>query len=286
MSPRRRLHGRTRVAWSPALERLETLRPTIERVFRHPVTMAASLVLLATPIALGLMRTREAVEQPAPPPSPIQASPGEAAWPDPAPDDHRNTVAEARVPKVKVFGSPTEEKPSRTLDHPTEVGAPLVFLVTAESRDWLKVLLPVRPNGSTGWIKREQVKLLQHDYRIEVFLDRHKLRAYKGDEVILKTDVAIGTRDTPTPGGRYYIKELLQPPNPDSVYGTYAYGLSGFSNVLESFAGGEGVIGIHGTNEPSVIGSDVSAGCIRLTNEDIEKLVKVLPLGTPVEILQ
>ncbi len=69
------------------------------------------------------------------------------------------------------------------------------------------------------------------------------------------------------------------------MYGTFAYGLSGFSNVLKSFAGGSGVIGLHGTNDPSVIGQDVSAGCIRMRNEDIERLVPILPLGTPVEIV-
>jgi lipoprotein-anchoring transpeptidase ErfK/SrfK len=250
------------------------------------VTIAVSLILLATPIALGLMRTREAVEQEPARPPPAEAVPGDATWPEPVPADDTHTVAEAVVPGVKVFDSPADEKPSRRLDNPTEVGAPLVFLVTVETGKWLKVLLPVRPNGSTGWIRSNQVKLLQHDYRIEVLLDRHRLRAYDGDEVILNTEIAVGTQDTPTPGGRYYIKELLKPPNPNSVYGTYAYGLSGFSNVLESFAGGEGVIGIHGTNDPSVIGTDVSAGCIRMTNQDIEKLVKVLPLGTPVEILE
>jgi lipoprotein-anchoring transpeptidase ErfK/SrfK len=77
---------------------------------------------------------------------------------------------------------------------------------------------------------------------------------------------------------------LLQPPDPNGVYGAFAYGLSGFSNVLTSFAGGEGVVGIHGTNDPSSIGKDVSAGCIRMSNEGIKKLAARLPLGVPVEI--
>jgi lipoprotein-anchoring transpeptidase ErfK/SrfK len=76
----------------------------------------------------------------------------------------------------------------------------------------------------------------------------------------------------------------LKAPNPNTVYGTYAYGLSGFSNRLTSFAGGDAVIGVHGTNNPASIGHTVSSGCIRMLNSDIEKLVPVLPLGTPVEI--
>ena len=101
-----------------------------------------------------------------------------------------------------------------------------------------------------------------------------------------KSTTTCGNRG-PTPGGIYYLKELLQPPSPNGPYGTYAYGLSGFSNVLESFNGGPGVIGIHGTNDPSAIGTDVSSGCIRLNNAVIERLVNDigLPLGTPVESL-
>ena len=86
----------------------------------------------------------------------------------------------------------------------------------------------------------------------------------------------MGKGQTPTPNGTYYITDLLQPPNPDSVYGTYAYGLSGFSEVLNSFGGGDGQVGIHGTNDPASIGKDVSHGCIRLNNADIEKLAENL----------
>lgn len=248
---------------------------------RHPLVLAASVVVVATPLALGWLRTREATEPPPPTPTPTAtADPS----PEASPDDHTSLVAQAEVPRVDVYDRRDDPEPSRSLEHPTEVGAPLVFLVEKERGDWLKVLLPVRPNGSTGWIRADQVSLTEHDYRIEVYLDRHRLKTFKGDDVILSTAIAVGTQDTPTPGGRYYIKELLQPPDPTGPYGTYAYGLSGFSNVLKSFAGGEGVIGIHGTNDPSLIGQDVSAGCIRVTNKAIETLVPVLPLGTPVEI--
>ena len=98
---------------------------------------------------------------------------------------------------------------------------------------------------------------------------------------------SVGAEDKPTPGGTYYIKELLQPPTPGGVYGAYAYGLSGYSPVLQSFAGGPGVIGIHGTNEPETVGTDVSHGCIRMLDADITRLVQEfgLPLGTPVHIL-
>jgi lipoprotein-anchoring transpeptidase ErfK/SrfK len=96
--------------------------------------------------------------------------------------------------------------------------------------------------------------------------------------------VAIGTGATPTPLGRFYIIELLQPPDPTGPYGPFAFGLSGFSETLTSFAGGDGVIGIHGTNDPVALGTDVSHGCIRMANDVIETLAGVIPLGTPVAI--
>ena len=143
----------------------------------------------------------------------------------------------------------------------------------------------MRPNGSTGWIKATDVRLTEHDYRMTIRLTRpppHRDAGASG--VILTAPIGVGTATTPTPGGLYYTKELLRPPRPDGVYGPYAYGLSGFSNELTTFDGGDGVIGIHGTNDPAGLGKDVSHGCIRMPNADILKLVEQvkLPLGVPV----
>lgn len=200
-------------------------------------------------------------------------------------DRYDHLVAEAIVPEVDVYDAPGDTEAALRLSHPTGTGAPLVFLVKEKRDDgMLNVFLPVRPNGSTGWIRTEQVGLRAHNYRIVVELDAHRLTLYERDEIILSAAIGVGTSDTPTPGGVFYVKELLQPPEPDGPYGAYAYGLSGYSQVLSDFAGGDGVIGIHGTNDPSSIGRDVSHGCIRLDNGDMLRLVEVVPLGTPVEI--
>jgi lipoprotein-anchoring transpeptidase ErfK/SrfK len=193
-------------------------------------------------------------------------------------------VAQARGDQVQVYATPAEDQPTVALDNPNENGAPLVFLVEQTQGDWLQVLLPVRPNGSTGWIRTADVDVAGDPYRIEIALAAHKLSVYEDDQLIAEHPIGVGTASTPTPGGKYYIKELLQPPSPDGPYGAYAYGLSGFSNVLDEFNGGDGVIGIHGTNDPSTVGTDVSHGCIRLTNDAIIELVGYLPLGTPVHI--
>ena len=194
------------------------------------------------------------------------------------------SVAEAVVPRVGVYDAPTSPRPRVALDHPQPSGAPLVFVVREEQPAWLDVSLPVRPNGSTGWVRRSDVRLSQHTYRIVVQLAAHRITVYQGTSVIDDEPVGLGTHDTPTPGGAYYTKELLKPPNPNGPYGPYAYGLSGFSNVLTDFAGGDGVIGIHGTNDPSLLGKNVSHGCIRMSNAGITMLARVLPLGVPVDI--
>jgi lipoprotein-anchoring transpeptidase ErfK/SrfK len=91
--------------------------------------------------------------------------------------------------------------------------------------------------------------------------------------------IGVGAQNTPTPSGDYYIKELIQPPDPNTIYGHYVFGLNGFSNVLLDWPQG-GVLGIHGTNDLSSIGHTVSHGCIRTTNAVIDKLASILPLRT------
>jgi lipoprotein-anchoring transpeptidase ErfK/SrfK len=188
------------------------------------------------------------------------------------------------VAQVAVYATPRASAPRWLLANPQPSGAPLVFLVQQHRGGWLRVLLPVRPNGSTGWIRSADVRLSQHDFRIVVTLSAHLITVYQSAQIVDREPIGVGTRLTPTPGGLYYTKELLRPPNPAGAYGPYAYGLSGFSNVLNSFAGGDGVIGIHGTNDPSLLGKDVSHGCIRMSNAGITKLAKLLPLGVPVRI--
>ena len=200
------------------------------------------------------------------------------------PSSRTSIVALATRPSVEVYPSPGATGAQHTLDNPQPSGAPLVFLVRQQQGEWVNVLLPVRPNGSQGWVRQADVQLTQIDYAVVVERRAHRVTVFKAGQVLMQEPAGIGTSSTPTPGGLYYLKELLKPPNPNGTYGPYAYGLSGFSNVLRSFQGGDGVIGLHGTNDPSGLGKDVSAGCIRISNGAISRLAGMLPLGTPVEI--
>ncbi|MEM7339859.1 MAG: L,D-transpeptidase family protein [Actinomycetota bacterium] len=195
-------------------------------------------------------------------------------------------VAEVRGRSITTYAAPSDDaRTLRSFDNPRPSGAPLVFrALSAPTDGWVEVQLPIRPNGSTGWIKAEDVLFTKNPYRLELDLAQHQLVVFRGQAEIIRADVALGTGETPTPVGEYYITELLRPPNPNGLYGTYAYGLSGYSPTLTSFNGGPGLIGIHGTNEPHLLGTNVSHGCIRVHNQVITEMAGLLPLGTPVSI--
>ncbi|MDP8975918.1 MAG: L,D-transpeptidase [Actinomycetota bacterium] len=194
-------------------------------------------------------------------------------------------VAESKVPSIPVFESPGAPSAKLELSHPNEDGAPRVFLVKAQQSGWLQVLLPVRPNGSRGWVRQNDVTLGRTPFRVRIELGAHRITVWNGDKVVTQEPVGVGRANSPTPGGEYYITELLRPPEPNGLYGPFAFGLSGFSDVHQDFAGGPGFLGLHGTNDPAGLGKDVSAGCIRMGNEGITRLASMLPLGSPVEIV-
>ncbi|MDE0573635.1 L,D-transpeptidase [Demequina sp. B12] len=198
-------------------------------------------------------------------------------------------IATATSGEVTVYDSPDgEEQELIAAEDVLTVpdATPLTFLVKRSQGEWLEVYLPVRPNGSTGWIQAADVSVSSTDFRVEIGLEDFTLTVYQGSDAVLSTPIGVGTSDRPTPGGVYYIRELLQPDTDDGPYGPYAYGLSGYSPVLDSFNGGEAIIGMHGTNEPDSIGEYVSSGCIRMSNDAVTELVTEvgLPLGTPVYI--
>ncbi|GAA3592951.1 hypothetical protein GCM10022223_04650 [Kineosporia mesophila] len=161
---------------------------------------------------------------------------------------------------------------------------PLTFLVTAQKGDWLKVHLPTRPNGATGWIPVEDVTLSTTPYRLVVSMDEHRLDLIEKGVRVRHYPIGVGKSTTPTPPGEYYLAELIRPPNPEGGYGPYAFGLSAHSDALTSYAGGPGQLGLHGTNRPDLIGRDVSHGCIRIANDVITELARTVPLGSPIVI--
>lgn len=172
----------------------------------------------------------------------------------------------------------------RTIDATTELGSPTALLVTERRDGWVRVLLPGRPTGATAWLRDQGLEIRPVPTEIRVDLAARTLTLLEAGRTVLTTPVAVGAPETPTPTGRFSVTDKLDTQDPGGAYGRYAVGLSGRSEVLTEFAGGDGQIGIHGTDRPDSIGQAVSHGCIRVPNEVMERLNQVLPLGTPVVV--
>lgn len=201
--------------------------------------------------------------------------------------DNGYLAVQAAVDPVRVYDKvPPGSALFRTFPQKGELDVTATFLVLEEAVDpegatWYRVRLPMRPNGTTGWLRAAETSpvLLYNDLRID--LSDHRLDVYERGRLLRSYSVGVGRGATPTPPGEYYITTKMQPIEKDSVYGALAMGISGYSEKLVDWPGG-GQVGIHGTNDPSSIGKDVSAGCIRLQNGDILELTHLAPLGTPV----
>lgn len=194
-------------------------------------------------------------------------------------------VASAKTAVTPAYDSPTATMPFTKFNNKTNFSGRHVFIVLAQQGDSFKVLLPMRPNGRTGYVKVKDVNLYKHDYAAVVSLSAKTLTLYKAGAEILKDTVAVGSAKYPTPLGSFFMRELARPRNPKGAYGPWAFGLSGYSNVLQTFGRGDGQIGIHGTNKPDLLGQGVSHGCIRMRNATIVKLANILPQGVPVDIV-
>jgi len=196
----------------------------------------------------------------------------------------RATIATAVKRVVDVFGHEGDGKPWTRMTNPNRQGAPLTFLVQEKRPGWVKVLLPTRPNGATGWVRTSDVGMSKTDYRLDVSLRRHRVVLHKGTRTLLDRPAAVGAPKTPTPTGLFFVTVLLRPPQAHGAYGPYAFGLSAHSTKLFHFGGGPGQVGLHGTNEPSSLGHPVSNGCIRVSDDTVRRLAKIVPLGMPVTI--
>jgi len=141
----------------------------------------------------------------------------------------------------------------------------------------LEVALPVRPNGSTGFVRSSDVSLSTHRARIVVDLGAHRVTAW---EEVAEGAVALGANATPTPPGEFYMNEVQEQDDADALFGSWIIGLSGFSETLPLTDRMDPAIVLHGTNDPSLLGTDVSEGYIRMHDDVIARLAQ-LPAGTP-----
>jgi lipoprotein-anchoring transpeptidase ErfK/SrfK len=169
----------------------------------------------------------------------------------------------------------------------TEDKLPEVYLVLEGSLDatgepWLHIRIPMRPNNRTGWVHADALSQL-HVVRTQLVIDRRAKRAtlYKTGAKIWSAPVGIGKAATPTPKGNFWIRERLRGDN--KTYGPWAFGTSAYSNLSDWPKGG--VVGIHGTNQPGLIPGRPSHGCVRIRNPKIRSLSRLMPIGTPLQVI-
>ena len=187
---------------------------------------------------------------------------------------------------ISMWKHPKVTESTFALDTKNPMGTLSPMLIEAAKRRagqaWYRVLLPLRPNGTSAWVRESDVELRRIDQRIEVDLSERELRYYVHGDLEEHFKVGVGTDATPTGTGMFYVWVKVHYASPYQPYGIAALGLSGFSPVLSEWPGG-GRMAIHGTSSPSDLGNAVSHGCVRVLNDDLKSLLEV-PLGTPVEI--
>jgi lipoprotein-anchoring transpeptidase ErfK/SrfK len=174
------------------------------------------------------------------------------------------------------------------LDTMTTDGTHNIVLILTQSQvsatqTWYRVRLPILPNNSTGWVPSSALGPL-FEVHTHLYVDRKHFRATlkKNGRTIFTSIVGVGRSIWPTPGGEFYIRDKLTNFD-DPFYGPVAFGTSARSATLTDWPGG-GFVGVHGTNEPGILPGRVSHGCIRMRNESILKLARLMPVGTPLTI--
>jgi hypothetical protein len=147
---------------------------------------------------------------------------------------------------------------------------------------WYRVLLGVAPNGSDGWVRATDVTVSRSTDRIVVDMSKRILRHFHDGKQRHRFRIGIGKPSTPTTPGTFFVWAHLDPSDSSGPYGSYLLGLSGFSDVLTDWPGG-GRMALHGTDDPTDRGGEVSFGCVRVFNPQMEQL-RTVPMGTVVVI--
>jgi lipoprotein-anchoring transpeptidase ErfK/SrfK len=151
---------------------------------------------------------------------------------------------------------------------------------------WYRVSVPGRPNGRTGWVPAASLELRPVQKRLVVYRGARRFEFWHRDRLVRSGKVAVGKPGAETPTGLFYVTWKFDPRiDPDwSILGSFAFETSAYSRLTD-WPGG-GIVGMHGTPWPELLGQAVSHGCVRVHNRDIEFLRTRVPLGTPVEIVR
>jgi hypothetical protein len=195
---------------------------------------------------------------------------GAALW---APVLHSVALRETPSPGGRIVGRVAASTPERTEN---------IVLVTGATRARGGLWVPIRAEGASGWAPRTALGGYEA-VATRLFVDTRAFTATLrlADDVVFRAPIGVGTGNAPTPTGSFYVRNVLTRYR-SAFYGPVAFGTSARSTLTDWPAGG--FVGIHGTDRPDLVPGRISHGCIRMRNEDILALARLMPVGTPVEI--
>ena len=275
--------GTTR--WRGALRRSSPAELTAAAVAAVGVALAATMLLPDS----GERHTRA---------GPAAAQPAAGPRSGPAPESRRLSLSRpGRVSRYAFVERPAVVRAgprgaarslgrlrTRTPDGTDEVVLVVQRRVDAGHVGWLRVRTPLLPTGTAGWVPSTDLSTLRRVHTwVVVERSARRLTLIRDGRVVLRAPVGIGKPATPTPGGRFYIRDRLTGLRPGGMYGPEAFGTSARSTTVTDWPGGS-VVGIHGTNRPDLIPGRVSHGCIRMRNADVVRVARLAPVGTPLTI--
>lgn len=264
-----------------------TFRPSPRLQSRAPSRTAASRALLVLTLSLPAFANSAnaggvSVDELAGPVSAEQVSSSDAGtqW----------TAEVTDYAHIRSAPKDTAKTRTVTTSYARFSGRRAILLVTgayreASGREWVRVLLPLRPNGTSGWLRRDAVRLISTPVKIRVHLGARRLDLWRGTTRIGSYPVGIGKRLTPTPTGRFAVDDKVETlPTDRAAYGRYILTVTAHSTVLKRFNGGVGQIAIHGSGTLGRVGVPSSHGCLILGNEALRMIWSQVGRGTPIEI--
>jgi hypothetical protein len=165
----------------------------------------------------------------------------------------------------------------------TDWGSPTVVWAVTRRGNWLGVVATALGNNQVGWldVQHDHPRLWRAHFSLVADLSQRTLELRRGTKLVRRIKVGIGGPASPTPIGRFTVTDKLIPGPSHAFYGCCLLALSGHQPKLRpGWAGGDR-IAIHGGGG---IGGAASAGCLHASDRDLTKLMKTLPVGTPVVI--
>jgi hypothetical protein len=210
-------------------------------------------------------------------------------------------ASRAKAPKIWVIGSGTLSKPQVVVRAKPKDSARRIKVLHEFRRDfspqyvvalsairnkkgkatWYRISLPGRPNGQAGWVRAGSLELRIVKKRLLIDRGERRFEFWHGDTLVRAGKVAVGAPGAETPTGLFYVQSKFFPQA--EILGAFAFETSAYSK-LSDWPGG-GVVGVHGTPWPWLLGQAVSHGCVRLHNDDVLFLRSRVPPGTPIKIV-